>query len=71
MMETQKHICRLPACCDTQFLLDGFGSNEPVPSVSQARAMHSANLRRIRALRPKPSPHSVTVRSERVEVSPS
>lgn len=37
------------------FRTEGFGSNEPIPSVSKALGMHGRNQRAMAAQRPQPS----------------
>lgn len=45
---------RIASLRNTKFETQGFKSNEPVPSVSEARKMHSHNVRLINSQTPQP-----------------
>ena len=51
----QKAAARLAHLRDEKFVTQGFGSNERIPSLTEARKMHSFNLRAINTQKPTPS----------------
>ncbi len=52
---SQRAAARLAYLRTEKFVTEGFKSNEPTPTLSAARSMHSANLRAYRSLKPMPS----------------